>query len=307
VAFLPDYGADAPMVRFDVRTLTAPLVVVRTVDGSAWTARVRLRDGAGHARWTHTFRGRSGVTVAALPPLAGPSGEYRLDATVTDALGRPAQERSAWFELVRRGAARTWRSVPRAGTRVALTFDDGWDATSALSIIATLRRTQAPATLFINGYAYRRSDALVAAVRTALAADAVTLGNHTADHVDLTRVPESEIRAQLADDLAYVHETFHRSSLSFFRPPYGLANAAVRRIAGGLGYTDIMLWSVDGKDYQGPPPATVVSRIMAQVQDGAVILMHLSRSGAAALPTVIARLRARGYRIVGLRDLLNRA
>lgn len=63
-------------------------------------------------------------------------------------------------------------------------------------------------------------------------------------------------------------------------------------------------WAVDPDDWKEPGTATIVSRVLAQVRSGAVILMHDGGGNrsqtVAALGTIIDRLKARGYTFVTL-------
>jgi peptidoglycan/xylan/chitin deacetylase (PgdA/CDA1 family) len=187
---------------------------------------------------------------------------------------------------------------------VALTFDDGYDQPSTLRVLAELARLHAPATLFVNAANYAAHPALVDAVRAALRTGLVTLGNHTRTHPRLTTLGAGAVRDQIAADGAFAEATFGVSSAPLFRPPYGAYDATVLQVAGELGYTDVVLWSVDPSDYLGGASETIAERVLQQVSPGGIVLMHLDPSTVAALPLVIERLRARGYKIAGLRSLL---
>jgi peptidoglycan/xylan/chitin deacetylase (PgdA/CDA1 family) len=229
-----------------------------------------------------------------------PNGEYRLYASGT------VTAESRWIEVRQAGRTRVIRSLPRAGRRVALTFDDGLDPNAAATIFATLRKLQVPATQFINRVNYEKHPSMVREVRRLLADGLVTLGNHTADHHRLTTLAPAGIRSELERDRSYVRSTFHRSSVPFFRPPYGATNRTVLSIAGELGYTTTVLWSVDPSDYKGLPVSTVVGTVGKEVSPGGIVLMHVDASTAAALPSVIRLIQHRGYSIVPLGTLVRR-
>jgi peptidoglycan/xylan/chitin deacetylase (PgdA/CDA1 family) len=69
-----------------------------------------------------------------------------------------------------------------------------------------------------------------------------------------------------------------------------------------------VLWNVDPSDYLQPGTGTIERRILAQVQPGSIIISHdgggSRRQTLAAYPAVIAKLRARGYRVVTIPELL---
>jgi peptidoglycan/xylan/chitin deacetylase (PgdA/CDA1 family) len=70
----------------------------------------------------------------------------------------------------------------------------------------------------------------------------------------------------------------------------------------------MVLWSADTQDYLQPGVATIVQRALEGAQPGAILLMHDgggNRSQTiAALPAIITGLRARGYRLVTVPELL---
>jgi peptidoglycan/xylan/chitin deacetylase (PgdA/CDA1 family) len=70
----------------------------------------------------------------------------------------------------------------------------------------------------------------------------------------------------------------------------------------------MVLWSVDTGDYRQPGVAAIVERALAGAHPGAIILMHdaggVRTQTIAALPAIINGLRARGYRIVTVPQLL---
>jgi peptidoglycan/xylan/chitin deacetylase (PgdA/CDA1 family) len=69
-----------------------------------------------------------------------------------------------------------------------------------------------------------------------------------------------------------------------------------------------VLWSVDTDDYRQPGIPVIVERALAGAHPGAIILMH-DAGGAreqtiAALPIIIRALRARGFHLVTVPQLL---
>ena len=87
----------------------------------------------------------------------------------------------------------------------------------------------------------------------------------------------------------------HVAPTPFFRPPYGAYTPTTVAAAGAAGYGAVVLWDVDPYDWQRPGVAAIVDRVVAPTRPGAIVLMHTLPETAAALPTIIAELRARGY------------
>jgi peptidoglycan/xylan/chitin deacetylase (PgdA/CDA1 family) len=103
----------------------------------------------------------------------------------------------------------------------------------------------------------------------------------------------------------------------FFRPPYGSYNNTTLALARAR-HMSVWNWSVDTEDWKarGSASSVWVKRIISRAEAGSrqahpVILMHNARSGdaatVAALPTIIAFYRDRGYTFVDLTGRNRRA
>ena len=70
----------------------------------------------------------------------------------------------------------------------------------------------------------------------------------------------------------------------------------------------MVLWTVDTSDYQMPGVSVIVQRALSGARPGAIILLHDAGGNrtqtVAALPQIIKRLRARGYKLVTVPKLL---
>jgi peptidoglycan/xylan/chitin deacetylase (PgdA/CDA1 family) len=93
-----------------------------------------------------------------------------------------------------------------------------------------------------------------------------------------------------------------------YRPPHGLKNAAVFRVARRLGYR-IWAWSRGIWDTDRPAPEILVQRATRFACSRMVLLLHDGRGTeekpdisamVAALPSILETLRARGFRFVTL-------
>jgi peptidoglycan/xylan/chitin deacetylase (PgdA/CDA1 family) len=92
-----------------------------------------------------------------------------------------------------------------------------------------------------------------------------------------------------------------------FRPPYGAYDGSVVLTARQLGLATIM-WNDDPRDWALPGRGAIERQVLAQVQPGSIIISHDGggprAETLAAYPSIISRLRARGYRIVTIPELL---
>jgi peptidoglycan/xylan/chitin deacetylase (PgdA/CDA1 family) len=187
-----------------------------------------------------------------------------------------------------------------ARKQVALGFDDGpWTDTAAF--VQMLERAHARATFFMIGRQLGAQDRslLLRELR-----DGDVLGDHTFSHRDLAL--GGDVRGQLLHTIAAIRELSGYTPC-VFRPPYGDYDASALKIARSLGLSAI-LWNVDPADYADPGAAAIEQRVLAQVRPGSIIISHDGGGPRgqtlAAYPGIIAKLRARGYRIVTVLEML---
>ncbi len=183
---------------------------------------------------------------------------------------------------------------------VAIGFDDG-PAPDTAAFVTMLERSGAQATFFMIGEQvgseYRST--LLRELR-----NGDVLGDHTFTHPDLTLSPD--VRGQLEDTLGVIH-ALSGYTPCVFRPPYGDYDQSVLQTARSLGLATV-LWNVDPSDYTQPGTGAIEQRVLEQVRPGSIIISHDGGGPRgqtlAAYPKIIAALRARGYRIVTIPQLL---
>jgi peptidoglycan/xylan/chitin deacetylase (PgdA/CDA1 family) len=197
----------------------------------------------------------------------------------------------------------------RAIRAVALTFDAcetkhpaGYDQ----AIIRILRATRTPATLFLGGKWMQSHPRIT----RALAREPLfELANHSYLHPHLTRLREAAIRDEIRRTQDIMFSLAGRRG-QLFRAPYGEYDGRVIRIAAQLGLTTVQWEVVSGDPDRGVTARRMVEAVASRARNGSIIIMHMNGRGwhtAEALPTIIARLRARGYALMTVSDLLRAA
>jgi peptidoglycan/xylan/chitin deacetylase (PgdA/CDA1 family) len=246
------------------------------------------------------------VLVVALP------GSHHARATATLAVGldgRPAQAPAqnepiespdaavkavlAYTPFVKEGGDR--------GRDVALTFDDG-PGPYTPGVLSVLERFHAHATFFVIGEMLRYFSA--SAERELRDGDVI--GDHTETHPEMASLSAHDQREELFEQIARV-ELLGGPRPVLFRPPYGSYDATTMRELHAL-HLLMVLWSADTEDYLQPGVSAIVERALAGAHPGAIILMHdaggTRTQTIEALPTIIRELRARGYHLVTVPELL---
>ncbi len=204
---------------------------------------------------------------------------------------------------------REWSLIPTHDKVVALTFDAGANADGVASILDTLRKNNVVATFFLTGNFVEQFKAQSQAIVSA----GMRIGDHSISHPYLTRLSDAEVSHQVLGARDEIQSVTGADPWPWFRFPYGDRNQHTITLVNTLGFVPIG-WTVDTLGWKGTSGQitveTVVSRVLASLQPGEIVLMHCgsnpsdhSTLDADALPTVIAELRARGYSFVTLEAL----
>ena len=206
---------------------------------------------------------------------------------------------------------RVWQTVPTSARVVALTFDAGANADGLPSILGTLRADRVAATFFLTGkfaQAFPTSSA-------ELARAGYRIGDHSVDHPYFTRLSDSQIRAEVLDAATAIRSIAGADPAPLFRFPYGDSDGHALGVVNALGYVAVG-WTVDTLGWKGTSTgisvASIVSRVVATLRPGEIVLMHVgsnpadhSTLDAAALPSVISAVEAAGFSLVTLTALVH--
>jgi peptidoglycan/xylan/chitin deacetylase (PgdA/CDA1 family) len=121
-------------------------------------------------------------------------------------------------------------------------------------------------------------------------------------------VPDARLRLELkwTQDVLY---TLTGRQGTLFRAPYGEIDARVVRLAAEAGLTTVQYDLPSGDPDKRVSKKKLVEYVAGTARSGSIVVMHINRRGwhtAEALPEIIKRLRARGYRFVTVSELLDR-
>jgi peptidoglycan/xylan/chitin deacetylase (PgdA/CDA1 family) len=227
--------------------------------------------------------------IAAVLLLIG-AGEWRAIIHAASARGG-TNSQITWY-------VKTQRKV------VALTFDDGPWRSSTPKILKILTAGNALATFFVIGeQAQRNPGILREEVR-----DHMEIGNHTYSHINLVQHSYTEDVLDLQKASQAILDATGRPPV-LLRTPYGTYNPMVLRAAKSLHLHVIMWsWTEDTRDWSDPGVGTIVTRVLAHIQPGDIVLFHDGGSDRsqtiAALPTILKDLSLRGYRFVTVSQLM---
>ncbi|HEX4650716.1 MAG TPA: glycosyltransferase, partial [Granulicella sp.] len=206
--------------------------------------------------------------------------------------------------------------------QVALSFDDGPDPEWTPKILDILKKYHVVGTFFIIGEEAQDNLGLL----KRLYREGHEIGNHTFTHPDISEISNGSLDLQLT-----LTERLFAAELGvqplYFRPPYSIDQepdtndqAAPIDAIQGLGYV-VVGNKIDTNDWDEHPrktPQEITASVFQQIDAmktkpwarGSVILLHDGggdRSATvAALPVLIQALRARGYQIVPVSQLVGK-
>jgi cellulose synthase/poly-beta-1,6-N-acetylglucosamine synthase-like glycosyltransferase len=206
--------------------------------------------------------------------------------------------------------------------KVALTFDDGPDGDWTPKILDVLKKEQAPATFFLIGIQADKFPGLVKRIYN----EDHTIGNHTFTHPDVSNISSTHMKVELnLTERLFASLVGVRATL--LRPPYAIDEEPdtadqVRPLefAQDMGYTTVGN-RIDPNDWSNNPRRSaeqISNYVLAHlppcgVNDlrcGNIVLLHDGGGNRAetvrALPMIIAGIRARGYEIVPVYELLGK-
>lgn len=181
---------------------------------------------------------------------------------------------------------------------IALTFNVFWGQEYVPGILDILKENGVQATFFLGGTWVEQYPALAREIATS----GQEIESHGYSHPHVDNLSEDanfrEIKKAEGIIVKYTGE-----KPSFFAPPYGERGPAVLSAAEMAGYRTV-LWTTDTIDWQLPDPSVIVRRVTQGAAPGCIVLMHPTAPTLHALPTIIAELKRRGYRLVDLDTML---
>ncbi|WP_249299863.1 polysaccharide deacetylase family protein [Feifania hominis] len=180
---------------------------------------------------------------------------------------------------------------------VALTFDDGPNATYTAAILDALKEYGGHATFFVVGT--RLGGEKNQAVLRRIVDEGSEIGNHTQSHKNLAKSSVDTIR----DQIQYVNDRVTEITgvtPTWLRPPYGAKNSQLSQVAG----MPFAMWSIDTLDWKTKDADKTYSTTMNSVKDGSIVLMHdIHKTTIPAAVKLIRDLNAKGYQLVTVSEL----
>lgn len=184
----------------------------------------------------------------------------------------------------------------QAHPEVALTFDDGPSPKYTPLLLDGLKERNVRATFFLLGKNVKENQELVQRMQ----AEGHLLGNHTYNHVQLNKIPETTARQEILKTNNEIYEATGKYP-EYMRPPYGAWKKNMEFCVEMLP----VFWDIDTLDWKSQNVDAILKAAGEEPEDGSIILMHdeYQTSVEAAL-LIIDRLKEKGYEFVTVDELI---
>ncbi len=185
--------------------------------------------------------------------------------------------------------------------KVALSFDTIWGNEQTRALLACLKKYAVKATFFMTGEWMEHYPADVIAIYE----DGHDLGNHSENYKHMTELSKEDCYDEIMSPHAKVLE-LTSYTMTLFRPPFGDYNNTVLEICEENNYHAVK-WNIDSMDWKDYSAETLIEKVVnhPNLSNGSIILLNNDgKYTLQALPGIIKGLKAKGYEIVPVSQLI---
>jgi peptidoglycan/xylan/chitin deacetylase (PgdA/CDA1 family) len=192
----------------------------------------------------------------------------------------------------------------RNSKAIALTFDDGPHPQYTPQVLQVLDRYNITASFFWLGVCVNRSPAVAKAVSDR----GHWIGLHGYDHRSFPLLSPQELQESLVKTQTAIYNSCHLlpAQVRDVRPPNGLFTPKTLKLFHQWNYRPVM-WSIVPEDWVRPGVMTVVQRVLQQIKNGSLVVLHDGVCGgqdvAATIEVLIPQLLQQGYQFVTVDNL----
>ncbi|SFR08332.1 polysaccharide deacetylase family protein [Desulfoscipio geothermicus] len=184
--------------------------------------------------------------------------------------------------------------------KVGISFDDGPFPGMTEQYLDVLEKYDTRATFFMVG----QRVSLYPELARKVIEQGSEIGSHSWWHGRLDQLETGQVFADLQSVAEQVYDIVGKE-VSLLRPPYGRHSEAMVAAAQELNQ-QLILWDVDPRDWEDPPPEEIVAKILNQTIPGSIIVLHEGHKNTLqALPEIIQKLRERDLEPVPISELFN--
>ena len=172
------------------------------------------------------------------------------------------------------GPAATYARARTPTHRVALTIDDGYDAETVAAYVQLAHDSGLPITFDPIGKLATVWEAHADKLKPLIEKGQVQIANHTFNHLTLPMLSDSRVRSEIEQNEEWIEKTFGITARPYLRPPSGLHDSRVDKIAGDLGFTRILMWQGSFGDASTTTAPALLKMAQESLLPGAIVVGH---------------------------------
>ncbi len=185
---------------------------------------------------------------------------------------------------------------------VALSFDAAWGDDKTEGILETLARYDIRANYFVVSFWAEKYPDMLKKLQDS---GRVEIGTHSNTHPHMSKLSRSQIELELSTSVDVI-KNVTGSEIELFRPPFGDYSDTLLECAQAMGLYTIQ-WDVDSLDWKDLSATAMAERVLKNVQNGSIVLMHNDgKNTVQALPIIIEGLKNKGYTFKTIGELIYR-
>lgn len=190
---------------------------------------------------------------------------------------------------------------------VALTFDDGPNDTSMVSILDLLKEYNIKASFYLIGKEINASSINKKILKRAYD-EGHEISTHSYNHIKFSNLTSFELQMELESSNNLVYEIIGKKP-RIFRAPFGSFTSNGLKIANDLDLIPVM-WTVDTLDWNiNESKINVIENVLKNVSGNSIILMHTlpgNYKSYEALKVIIPYLQKEGYKFKRVSELIHK-
>lgn len=244
------------------------------------------------------------INKAVVPELKGFA--IDIEATVASILAKRKGGTVApvWFETEPDKTIRDYLLLPiyqgnPVKNQISLVVNVSWGNEYLEEILTILTEMNSKASFFLVGSWAEANPELVKRIHDL----GMDFGNHGYSDPHMKDLDDKAIKEEI-NKTNQVIENITGTKVRWFSPPYGEKVDKIYAVAADLGLHTI-LWSLDTIDWKLPGEEVIIARIVENLHNGAIILMHPTEQTPGALPAIIKAIKDKGLDIVTITEMLN--
>lgn len=189
---------------------------------------------------------------------------------------------------------------------MGLAVNVDWGEEYLPAMLDILHQENIKATFFVTGrWAIKNSELMKRMEQEGHAVE-----NHGYSHLHPDQATVFDNRREIEQTEREIEKIIGRKT-TLYAPPYGEKGINVQKAVNELKYT-LILWTLDTIDWRSDSSVEqIVRRIVSppdskgiKEKNGAIILMHPKANSVKALPVIISSLKAQGYQITSVNELM---